>query len=109
MKRIANLSEAKDVVLQCRDLGHAWEHVDDGNIVLGPRKRIIEFSRTDKCNRCSAERTRTFDVDTMDIIKTRMKYPDEYLMTKGHRVARRDARMEVYTRIIATMTIKEKK
>lgn len=98
---LPRLEQASQNVLSCRDLGHAWQHTDDHNIVTTARGSIIEFGRTDRCIRCGASRTRTMEVPSFRIKRTSVRYPDDYLAPRGSRYTRADARREDFSRLLA--------
>lgn len=88
------LSDLAPRHLECRSMGHAWDHVDDRDH-LRRQGRLTRFWREEQCLRCGAERTREIDLSKsyrIDVRTTRMKYPDGYLVTGAKkRVTRGDA------------------
>lgn len=90
------LTELGQTVLQCRSMGHAWDHVNDHDHFRDLRSReITRFLRDEECLRCKAERTREIDLSHSHVIEVRtvrIRYPDGYLI-KGanHRVRRAEA------------------
>lgn len=88
-------------VLQCRSMGHAWDHVDDHDHLYRADSRgratntLTRFWRDERCLRCSAERTREVDLskpNRISVRTTRMRYPSGYLVSGAKkRVTRGDA------------------
>lgn len=80
-------------VLQCRSMGHAWDHVNDHDHFRNLRSReVTRFLRDEKCLRCDAERTREIDLghpSVIDVRTVRMRYPDGYLVSGANRRVRR--------------------
>lgn len=95
------LSDLGPRVLQCRSMGHAWDHVDDHDHLM--RAGVLtRFMRDERCLRCSAERTREVDLSKsyrVDVRTIRMKYPEGYLVHGAKkRVTRADALGAQYKR-----------
>lgn len=93
---MTRLSDLGPRVLQCRSMGHAWEHVDDFNHQRDLRTReIIRFIRQEQCLRCDAVREKEVDLGHPSVVEVRtvrMRYPDGYLIKgSNHRVTRGDA------------------
>ncbi|HLR44843.1 MAG TPA: hypothetical protein VK065_06615 [Brevibacterium sp.] len=83
-------------VLQCRSMGHAWDHVDDhDHMTAASTKEIVRFWREERCLRCGAERTREIDLSRPNAVTVRtvgMHYPQGYLVHGARkRVTRGDA------------------
>ena len=90
------LSQLGPRVLQCRSMGHAWEHVTDFDHQRDLRTReVIRFTRQEQCLRCDAVREKEIDLGHPSVIEVRtvrMRYPDGYLVKgSNHRVTRGDA------------------
>lgn len=98
MKR---LSELGPRVLQCRSMGHAWEHVTDFDHLYRADSRgratstMTRFIRQEQCLRCDAVREKEIDLSHPSVVKVRtvrMRYPDGYLIKgSNHRVTRGEA------------------
>lgn len=90
------LSDLGWTVLQCRSMGHAWEHVDDfDHQRLHSTKEIVRFVRQEQCTRCDAVREKEVDLskpNRIGVRTLRMRYPDGYLVSGAKkRVTRGDA------------------
>lgn len=90
------LSQLGPRVLQCRSMGHAWEHVTDFDHQRDHRTReVIRFTRQEQCLRCDAVREKEIDLGHPSVIEVRtvrMRYPDGYLVKgSNHRVTRGEA------------------
>lgn len=98
VRRLTDITNASENVLDCRDLGHAWHKTNDTNVTRGPRGKYIEFTRVDECERCGTTRRRVYEVPSFRIKSSSMTYADQYLAPKGKRYARADARREAFRR-----------
>ena len=86
------LSDLGQTVLQCRSMGHAWDHVDDYDH-LYRNGDVTRFLRDERCLRCGAERTRRIDMRVGIHVNTvRTRYPNGYLISGAKkRVTRGEA------------------
>ena len=90
------LSSLGPRVLQCRSMGHAWDHVTDFDHFHDLRSgEITRFIRQEQCLRCDSVREKEIDLSHPSVIEVRtksMRYPDGYLVKgSNHRVTRGDA------------------
>jgi hypothetical protein len=94
-----DLSELDDTLLQCRELGHAWEWNHDHRVVREGR-RVVAIDRTVICLRCKTLRFETLSLSTGERSHTKYDYAEGYLSTQGEgRVLRADVRQEMLGRM----------
>lgn len=96
MSEKRRLTALSDRVLQCRSMGHAWEHVTDFDHFHDLRSReVTRFVRQEQCLRCDAVREKEIDLShpyVIEVRTVRMRYPDGYLIKgSSHRVTRGEA------------------
>lgn len=93
--------ELSQTSLECRTLGHAWRFVPQGK---ARRAELLKTGQTEyvrECMRCTATATDLIDLDTGGIERTKMHYPEGYLLTthgQGH-LPRRFVRYELLRRM----------
>lgn len=107
MSRLHDITDAADRVLTCREMGHAWEWVNDPTVHYR-NGSWAEAEREDRCLRCEATRTRLIELPSGAILRTRMSYPDGYLAAKGVRFSRADARRETLSRFVRALSARER-
>lgn len=89
--------------LVCRTLGHAWDPVPQGRRRRAELFRLGQTELRATC-RCSSTKTQLIDLDTWDVISTRIEYPKEgYLILPTQagtgRLPRSEARKAAYVRV----------
>lgn len=72
------LGNYSQTYLNCRSLGHQWEHTHV-DIVYGHRKKIIEYLEHILCLCCKARKVRVLSPDGQ-ITRSYMVYPSNYLI-----------------------------
>lgn len=107
MTRLRDITDAADAVLTCREMGHAWEWVNDP-VVHYQNGAWARADREDRCLRCGTTRTRTIELPSGAILSTRMSYPDGYLAAKGTRFSRTDARRETLSRFVRAVATRQR-
>lgn len=92
------LSALGEDVLQCRSMGHAWEHdTDFGHMYRAgsngaPTQRMTSFQRREQCMRCDTVRIKRIELGAVITAKTTsIRYPDGYLIKGRGRVTRGEA------------------
>ena len=96
--RLKNLDAARDDVLECRSMGHAWTHLNDAEFERR-RGEIVRFVRTEECTRCGTQRWREVDLVVGMITRRGTRYADGYLLEKGSvKPTRVDALRAMYRR-----------
>jgi hypothetical protein len=111
MEHLARLEDADENVLDCRDMGHSWNHTNDRDIVTDSWGEVIEFTRKDVCNRCRVTRKRVVEVPSFQIKSSTMDYKtadNPYLAPRGEKFTRADARRESYERLISQVKKKRR-
>lgn len=93
-----NIRQASLDVLECRSMGHTWQHLDDQDIVKRGTQ-VVSFRRVELCMRCGAERWREVNLTKNEVTRRGMRYAEGYLLAPGAPPAKRmDALRTLYTR-----------
>lgn len=96
MKRVTDISAMSEQALMCRDLRHAWAHVND-TVHLRREGKARVITRALQCSRCTTTREDVYLVPTFDKVSSKSTYPDDYLLTAG-RAYVSEIRSELFTR-----------
>ncbi len=77
--------EMSETTLQCRAMGHAWQHVP---LTVARRLELLQVGQTERiriCLRCEAEKTIRRDLPSYDVTYVNIKYkdPEGYLVPAG--------------------------
>ena len=107
MSRLHDITDAADRVLTCREMGHAWEWVNDPTVHYRAGA-WASAEREDRCIRCETSRTRLIELPSGAILATRMRYPEGYLAVKGARFSRADARREALSRFVRAVSARQR-
>jgi len=99
MPKTAALDEMEDRFIECRDLGHNLQWTNDEKVIW-KRNRPIQMIRLVVCPRCTYARRDTYDLPSMELVKSVPDYPDGYLSNHG-RVKKQQARQEMFRRFMA--------
>ena len=79
-----NPAEISDEALWCRTERHLWKFERD-RVTVGTDKRPVEFVRINVCLRCEARKERTVDTTTWTVQRSKITYPERYLITGAGR------------------------
>ena len=81
---VEELNELSRQALLCRELGHAVLNEPVDKIVSRDNKKApLEIDRETVCARCGRIKVNTYNVRTWELIKSRVWYPDYYLIKGG--------------------------
>jgi len=72
-------ADITDEALWCRTERHLWKWVKD-EITVGTDAKPVEFRRHNECLRCKARKNRTISARTWTVQRSRIAYPDLYLI-----------------------------
>ncbi len=86
------IDKMSDEILLCRIDKDQWSKPHDDMLIVR-RGYVVQFRRHQICERCGKERTQIIKCPSMDVLKSRMLYPDEYLSDEG-RLFVPDVRLE---------------
>lgn len=93
------LDQVNTEFLLCRRgmAGHQWEWHGDYELVADSRNRLVEATRVFRCLRCTAVKSQTFSLPSMEPKShARIQYVDGYLAS--HRVTPGEVRKEHWER-----------
>lgn len=74
------LQHLPDNWVQCRDMRHAWDVVEDFHVTISKGSRIQEIKRVLVCARCETFRHETYNLTRSGLEKVRQhyEYPEHY-------------------------------
>ena len=75
-KFLKDVSLIREEYLDCRDLGHYWQHMNTEQVY---NKTLQQFVRTMLCARCGTERNQTTD-NRGYLIRSSYRYVKDYLL-----------------------------
>lgn len=95
--RAESLSDITSAAVECRSFRHAFVSLGDVDILYGPRRKIIQFTRHARCVVCKTELIAVYEVPSMRRVKGKYFYPNDYLLQ--HRATMAEAKEEYLARL----------